>query len=197
MKKFLLYGVTATLFLALSSCQSVMNAIYGTNRNLVFQSRKDITEFYVNKGKLNKDRIYYFDKNADSQSFLNKHIDDLEYMPYFALVKNDSIRFDDAVVNSGCVGVAANFITGENRVEVPLNLRGLNAYNLKGDRLNLNTGRETVVFVVTTQMGRLAGRDTRYIINQIKEQGKDIDYVYINIDRLPDVNLAVRVNQLM
>lgn len=71
MKKYILI---ASAILLLFSCGPILTTIYGVNKNQHFDSKQKLTNYYVTKNKLDKERIYFFTSNDDREKFVENEI---------------------------------------------------------------------------------------------------------------------------
>ncbi|MCW4469349.1 hypothetical protein OGH69_10265 [Flavobacterium sp. MFBS3-15] len=192
MKKIIL--LTAMVSVCFS-CNTVMETLYGVNKHVFFSSKDAAATHFHKKNNLEKEKIFFFTKEKDRVDFL---VNDEHgaYLPYYALMINDSVRVDDSAAgDKRCIGVVDKFVLNYDKSKAtyrPLDLGDLNITNYKGEPLDLNTANPTVVFVVDSNFGRILNATVNYVTGHIKEEGKQINYVYISTDYIAENDVANR-----
>jgi hypothetical protein len=172
------------LSLIVFSCKGLTNSLYEMNKNKIFSSKEEIVDYFHSECKLDKDRLYFFDNESDKSDFLlNKT--DVQALPYFGLFVSDSVKVKDNFIgDKKCIGVIDKFVLtfdGNKEVE-PCDLRGYKLENYLDNPLGLNKDNPTLIFVISSNMGKTINVSANYVVDHIKKLKKPIDYVYIVID---------------
>ncbi len=179
-------ALTLTFLAVLTSCQPVADMIYGTNREYKFYSKEEAAEHFAQKNSLEKDRIYFFESKEQKQEFYKRA--NLERLPYYALMLNDTTKVDDSLPEKACIGATANFINAyESFPVVQFDLNDISLKNHKEESLELNSGKPTLIYVIHSVMGRFVKKNVRYLH---KNNGNNINYAYIVIDEVPHESIV-------
>lgn len=188
MKKFVLVLLIVT---TLAGCQSTLNLIMGSNRNYRFTSREAMAGHFNKKNKIDKETLYFFDDPAEQNAFIGDNLAGKTLGSFYALAVNDSLKMaEDPTANNWCPGVAATFAatTSSDSIMVtglrsPHGLKGMKLSTAEGKQLNLNTPEPTIIFILHSAMGRAINGDSRYIRKQMEKDGRNVNYIYIALDR--------------
>jgi hypothetical protein len=186
MKKLL---ASILICFAAASCAPVLNTFYGVNKNQSFDSKHALAEHYVKKNKLERERIYFFTSNNDREAFMMGEIIGKGKNEYYGIQLNDSTMvYDTEVSRQWCMGVVGSIITDStsyHKVKIS-NIKNYKLVNIDGQSVNFNTDHPTVIFVISTNSGRLINKNIGYVVNHINETEVPVDYIYIAVDFLPE-----------
>lgn len=159
--------------------------VYGANRNLTFDTRQDVAEYYQEKNDLDPADLYFFEDYKDFQWFFTTDTLRFKSLPYYGIAVNDSLMVDDrADVTTSCVGVSASYMAAYDggAATVPNTLKGVKLTNIKGEQLSFNSAEPTVVLLGHSNFGRALKSDLKYYKEVAATTGKSFRYVVVAID---------------
>lgn len=191
MKYLFLFGFV----MLFCSCKTIVNSVYGVNKNLAFKSLKDYEEYVRKKYEIEVKNLYYLDQN-NYYGFLEQIIDNkIDY--FLGIFLNDSSQIqksDFLMQNESCGGRILKEIqsisdnpegVSKIRNEVLKKYSFINMIEKTG-LLFSNNGKKKIVLIFSYKAGLINKNDFVQIQNMINSTS-GYELAIISIDKLYDL----------